>query len=108
MIPPTVNNTLDNKGDTCDIVPTIAEIVKVEATEIIQSNDAESKVEPGPATEPPLTAPVPKPTSKTGTKPKSLKKDAPPPPNPKDEEEDISFDPEGKSAVSGQKRTGWI
>ena len=108
MIPPTVHNTLDNKEDTYDIVPSTAEIVKVEVTATIKSNDVESKIEPGPATEPAVTAPVPKPTPKTGTKPKSLKKDAPPPPNPKDEEEDISFDPEGKSAVSGQKRTGWI
>eukprot|EP00090_Calanus_glacialis_P035354 TRINITY_DN60378_c0_g1_i1.p1 TRINITY_DN60378_c0_g1~~TRINITY_DN60378_c0_g1_i1.p1 ORF type:complete len:1252 (+),score=238.87 TRINITY_DN60378_c0_g1_i1:183-3758(+) len=108
VIPPTVHNTLDNKEDTYDIVPSTAEIVKVEVTATIKSNDVESKIEPGPATEPAVTAPVPKPTPKTGTKPKSLKKDAPPPPNPKDEEEDISFDPEGKSAVSGQKRTGWI
>ena len=68
----------------------------------------ETKIPPGPSTGPPIQSLSPQQTSNERSPPQIMKKDTIQPPKPEHPDEDISFDPEGKSAISGQKRTGWI
>jgi len=107
IIPPTSNNTLDNKDEACNVKPLTPETILPQASSALKSNENDNKISSDKKPDDPTKSP--KPTPRNRTKPKSLKKnESSSTPNARDEEEDIAFDPEGKSAVSGQKRTGWI
>merc|ERR1711915_141889 len=111
VIPPTVNNTLQSRDESFGVKPlTTKETGTVEPSKE-KADETPSKEQAIPPPKTPARTPTPikspkrpKPSSKPGSfraEKTDIKAST-------SQEEDVSFDPEGKSAVSGQKRTGWI
>ena len=100
VIPPTVHNTLEREEGS----PTPS---KGPGKMEDKSNHKKSEASPSQLKRSEKSSVSPTPSVKTE---KILKADQSPPPSQKStpSAEEYQFDPEGKSAISGQKRTGWL
>ena len=100
VIPPTVHNTLEREEDS----PTPSN-----RPDKMEDKSNQKKAEASPSQPKRSEKSIASPTPSIKTE-KNLKSDQSPTPSQKStpRAEEYQFDPEGKSAISGQKRTGWI